>query len=346
MKGIILSAGRGTRLKPLSFTQPKTLLSIANKPVIKYCIESLLNVGITEIGIVINPDYKQAFEEHLREENHLGISITLLYQYEQKGISDAVKQAKAFIGKEPFLLLLGDNLIQESLIQLKESVQSKQANASIMLAKVKTPQDYGIAEVKGNQIIRIVEKPQQPQSDLAVIGAYAFDSSIFQAIESILPSKRGEYEITDAIQWLIDQNYHVTYTYTAKKYSDVGTIDRLLEANRWVLEEIAKKRTMISPHAQLKKCTIIEPVVIGGECKITNATIGPYVSIQSGAQITNCRIKESIILDNVTLEFIQGTIINSVFGKNTKIINNPGRKDKSISFIVGEHSFICNDGAE
>lgn len=313
MKGLILCAGKGTRLYPFTLKHPKTLIPVANTPILQSCIEKLTEQGIVEIGIVIHPSQ----ESHIREQFGLGeawgAAITYIYQNEAKGISDAVKQAQTYIGEDAFLLLLGDNLISDKLTELKMDVENRGSHASLLLAEVPNPQDYGIAEVLEERIVRLEEKPRSPKSKLAVLGAYAFKRSIFLAVNNIKPSARGEYEITDAIQWLIDHRFPVTYHVTKKLNMDVGTLDRWLEANRRMLDEISSEVT-IHETAILDNCTIVPPVSIDQGCVLKDCVIGPYVSISGGSHIEDCRIENSIILSGVHLEHISYSLKDTVIG--------------------------------
>jgi glucose-1-phosphate thymidylyltransferase len=320
MKGLILCAGKGTRLRPLTYSQPKTLLPVVNKPVLWYTIQQLIHVGIEEIGIVINPSQKHVMQEEIHRLATKSM-ITWIYQENPKGVADAVRQDEFFIGKEPFLLMLGDNLIQQTLDEIKNQVVKQKKNGTLMLSRVENPSEYGIALVKGDQIIRVEEKPVLPRSDLAVIGAYAFDSHIFDAINSISPSNRDEYEITDAVQWLIEHGYDISYSITDQYFSDVGTINRWLEANQWKMDELTAGQSSISPKAKLKECTIIHPVFIGDDCTLINATVGPYVSIGSGVTIEDCQVENSIVLEGACVKQIPFKIRRSVFGRYVQLIN-------------------------
>lgn len=322
MKGLILCAGKGTRLHPLTFAYPKTILPVANKPILEYCIEKLIELNIVNIGIVINKSQKKMLEDIIGFGERWGIKLTYIYQDEPKGISDAVNYAKGFIGADPFMLLLGDNLITESLARLKDCIEKESNNASVLLAAVTNPQDYGIAEVNNAKIVRLEEKPKSPKSNLAVLGAYAFDSTIFKAIESISPSSRGEYEITDAIQWLIDNGYSVASSFSEKKNIDVGTFERWLEANRWMLEEM-KETDLNLDNIVFENSKIIPPVVVMHGCEIKDCIIGPYVSIGSDVQIEGCRIENSIILDHVRLKYISYPITDSIVGHHSVIAGLP-----------------------
>ncbi|WP_173917912.1 glucose-1-phosphate thymidylyltransferase [Halobacillus sp. Marseille-Q1614] len=333
MKGLILTAGRGTRLRPLSYTKPKPLLPVANQAVIQYGILQLYNIGIREIGLVIPPGQQETFEDHLNLENDL--TVRYIVQNEPKGIAHAVSQAEDFIGSESFVLLLGDNLIDEPFQHLKESFDKENIDGSIMLTKVKNPEDYGIAEVKKKKIINLVEKPEKPKSKLAVIGVYIFTPLIFKAIHSITPSSRGEYEITDAIQWMINQGYAINYVKAHKPAFDVGTMDRWLEANEWMLQ----KKEDINHHDLVENTVIIPPVVIGENCKIKDSVIGPFVSIEPNTTIKKCRINNSIILKDSCLKNIPYEISKSIFGERTKIVGK-NSKQHTINGILGDDSSL------
>ncbi|MCP3029436.1 glucose-1-phosphate thymidylyltransferase [Halobacillus sp. A5] len=337
MKGLILTAGKGTRLRPLSHTRPKPLLPVANQPVIQYGIERLREIGIREIGLVIQPGSKEIFEQTL--DHFTDVQFKYIYQHEQKGIAHAVKQAESFIGKDSFILLLGDNLINESLVSLKEAAISSGTYGTVMVTEVEKPEDYGIAEIKEDRIIKVEEKPAQPKSNLAIIGVYLFNPAIFKAIDSLTPSARGEYEITDAIQWMIDHNLSVNYIKAERPTFDVGTMERWLEANQWVLEQ----NPDLKHHKKVKNSIIIPPVKIGAQCKIKNAVIGPYVSIESGTTIKNCHIKNSIILQDSVFKNIPYEIIDSIFGENTKFVAKD-TKDRFIHGMFGDDtSFIFSN---
>ncbi|MBD2868713.1 sugar phosphate nucleotidyltransferase [Paenibacillus arenilitoris] len=313
MKGLILCAGKGTRLHPITLKHSKTLMPVANIPMLQTCMEKLVEQGIAEIGICIHPSQEADIRERIGNGESLGVTVTYIYQNEAKGISDAVKQAQPYIGEDAFLLLLGDNLIAEPLTELKADVEERGSHGSLLLAEVENPQDYGIAEVLDGRIAGLEEKPRNPKSNLAVLGAYAFNRSIFKAVRDITPSARGEYEITDAIQWLVDHNFPVTYHITEKLNMDVGTVDRWLEANRRTLDQTHGGGT-IHETAIVNNCTIIAPVIIGQGCVLKDSVIGPYVSIGTDSHIEDCRIENSIILNEVHLKHISYTLKDTVIG--------------------------------
>lgn len=336
MKGLILCAGRGTRLHPFSYSQPKTLLPVANHPVLHYCIRKLIEVGVQDIGIVIHPSQTQ-IPEYIGDGSQYQAAITIIKQDQPLGIAHAVLLSQSFIQNDPFILLLGDNLLMDSLHRLLETYQSSKADSVVMLSEVERPQEYGIAEVRKGRIHSVEEKPKKPKSNLAVIGAYLFTCPIFDSIANLRPSPRGEYEITDAIQSLIEQEYHIAHTITYSKYSDVGTIERWLQASRWMLKQELDTQYGIGEDSILKNCEIVGPVLIGNNCRLENCKVGPYVSVQDGSQLINCtHVEESILLENTTLIDINWVITESVFGRSSHLIGNR-LANKSV-FILSDKS--------
>lgn len=316
MKGLILCAGKGTRLYPFTISYPKTLIPVANVPLLHGCIDKLIDQNITEIGIVIHPSQESSIKESVQRINGQNISITYIYQHKPAGIANAILQAKDFMGQDSFILLLGDNLISTSLKILKEQVESQGNQAALLLAEVDNPQDYGIAEVADHKIIKLEEKPQKPKSNLAVLGAYAFSPSIFKASETINPSARGEYEITDAIQWLIQQGYPVAYHKAEISSIDVGTMERWIAANRKMLKEMLSEN-YIHPSVIVKNSTIVAPVSIEQGSVIEDAVIGPYVSIGENSTIKGCSIQDSILLSHVHIEQMSQPIHKMVVGSGS-----------------------------
>ncbi|MGO4110065.1 sugar phosphate nucleotidyltransferase [Paenibacillus sp. YAF4_2] len=316
MKGLILCAGKGSRLYPFTNNRPKTLIPVANTPLLQLSIVKLMELGIDRIGIVIHPSQEADIRGQFGEGEALGISITYIYQHEAKGIANALNQAKDYISGDAFLLLLGDNLISAPLSDLKNDVEFGGVQVSLLLAEVAVPQDYGIAEIQDSRIVGLEEKPPHPKSNLAVLGGYAFTKEIFDAIDEITPSKRGEYEITDAIQWLIDRQHVVAYHVTDQLNIDVGTMDRWLLANQKLLDAKALKKR-VHESAWLERCTIVEPVSIEEDCVLKDCQIGPYVSIGAGSMIENCQIENSIILNGVHMKDLTFPIKNVIIGEHS-----------------------------
>lgn len=333
MKGLIVCAGKGSRLRPFTLSRPKTMIPVANKPILFYGIEKLANEGIREIGIVIHPSQKAMIYEAAGDGEKFGVNLTYLYQTEPKGIADAVAVAEAFIQGSDFVLMLGDNLVKEPLGPLMD--QLLQAEACILLAEADNPEQYGVAEIVGGEIIRLDEKPEFPKSNLVVIGVYAFKSSIFEQIRNLTISARGELEITDAIQRLIDWKGKVSYVITNQSVSDVGNTDRWLEANTWMMDEVCQGSNVISSDATLINCTLHEPVIIGPGCRMVNCTIGPYVSVMSGSSIDDCRIDHSIVLEDVTIRGLKQAVSRSIFGNKVVITGGSVAKGR---FILGDLS--------
>jgi len=334
MKGVILCAGQGTRMRPFTFSSPKSLLPVGNRPILDYCMQKLLDSGIREIGVVINPS-QQIIAEYVDKYSSL-CAITVIHQTEQLGISHALLKAQPYLGDGPFILLLGDNLIEESLNPLIEAYEEYEAQAAILLAAVDHPQDFGIAEVESGAIKSIVEKPIQPASNLAVIGAYLFDHSIFDAISRTAPSQRGELEITDAIQRLIEEGRKVRFSITKKPYHDVGTLHRWLTANEWVLEESLGSSCVIGLTSVIENSVIQGPVIIGEGCIVKNAVIGPHVSVQDGCTLSDCTISNSICLEGAVIRS-SATLTRSIIGREA-IVTGGENTDFKLSCYLGEKS--------
>jgi glucose-1-phosphate thymidylyltransferase len=327
MKGLILCAGKGTRLQPFSKHIPKVLLPVANKPIIYSCIESLVEQGIYEIGIVIRPDHSAIFMDEVGRGDRWGVKITYIYQTVSLGIADAVKQAETYLNNELFILLLGDNLITQPLEELCKAIIRENHEAAILLGRVSNPSDFGIAEVQGGRIIRLEEKPAIPKSNLAVLGAYAFKPAIFKAIHSIAPSARGEYEITDAIQWMIHNGYSVASQSTEKPYSDVGTMERWLEANQWMLQ-LMNDAGLLNINKGYEGCTFIPPVLIDASAQLIDCVIGPYVTIGPAARLEKCKLEHSIILEGAQLTPGTNHLSHSIISPQSVFIQDAGRTNQ------------------
>ncbi|MFD1772612.1 sugar phosphate nucleotidyltransferase [Paenibacillus rhizophilus] len=317
MKGLIVCAGKGSRLRPFTLTQPKTLLPVANKPILFYAIEKLADEGIRDIGIVIHPSQEKMICGAAGSGEKFGVSLTYMYQQEPRGIADAVAAAEDFIGQSDFILLLGDNLIKEPLKTLVDRLEH--SAACILLTHVDNPQHFGVAEINETQIIKLEEKPRFPKSNLAVVGSYAFKPGIFDYIRALTLSDRGELEITDAIQRLIDSGERAAYAITSQHCSDVGTSERWLEANNWMMNEVYGEKNDISEKSTLVNCTVHAPVAIGSGCVLKNCTIGPFVSVMSGAHLEECHLAHSILLRDVTIRGTGKEVLAGIFGDEASI---------------------------
>ena len=314
MKGIILHGGHGTRLRPLTHTGPKQLLPIANKAMSQYALEDLKTVGITEIGIIIGDVYPEKVKEYYGTGEKFGVNITYISQDHPKGISHAIRLCKNFIGNDRFVVYLGDNVLRKDLTDYTKKFRSSNSDAMILVCEVNDPQRFGIVELdKDNprKIKKIVEKPKDPSSNLAVIGIYFLTPKIFDIIDNLKPSWRGELEITDALDLLMNQGYKIEYDTVTGWWKDTGTIEDIIHANKLVLDSIGtENQFLIDDDAEIKDDIVIGkgteisrdsfitgPVIIGKNCKIgPTVRIGPYVSIGDNCKLQRCEIKDSIIM--------------------------------------------------
>ncbi len=359
MKGLILSGGSGTRLRPITHTGPKQLIPIANKPVLLYCIEDLKKAGITNIGIILGLNMPDQVKAAIGDGSKFGVKITYIEQGEPKGLAHAVAVAEYFLGDEPFVMYLGDNVLKQGICEMVDKFNKKKPDASILLSHVKNPQQFGVAEIKNNKVVNLIEKPEVPKTDLALVGVYLFTKPVFDAIRNIKPSGRGELEITDAIQELINTNYAVDYHIVNGWWKDTGKPEDILEANRVFLDEIkgfnngtiededddgncAKihGRVEIGEGTIIKDNSVIKgPVSIGKNCEIVNAYIGPYTSVGDNTKIIGGEIEDSILIGDCVINCGK-KIVDSLIGKGSKILS----KDKEIPagdrFVVGENSNI------
>ncbi|WP_313641324.1 glucose-1-phosphate thymidylyltransferase [Paenibacillus sp.] len=336
MKGLIVCAGKGSRLRPFTLSRPKTMIPVANKAILFYEIEKLANEGIRDIGIVIHPSQEAMIYEEAGDGEKFGVTLTYLYQNEPKGIADAVAVAEGFIQGSDFILMLGDNLVKEPLGPLMDQMIT--AEACILLTKVANPQQFGVAEINGDEIVRLVEKPLYPKSNLVIVGVYAFKSGIFDQIRNLTASARGELEITDAIQRLIDRNSKVAFVTTNQNVSDVGNTERWLEANIWMMDDVCQGGNVISSESTLINCILHEPVIIGPGCRLENCTIGPYVSIMSGTHLDDCIIDHSILLRDITISGTGKSIISSSILGDKVCISGSGEPFAKGRFILGDLS--------
>lgn len=352
MKGLILAGGKGTRLRPLTYTSAKQLIPVANKPILFYGLEAMVEAGITDIGIVVGDthrDIRQACGDGAR----IGCKITYIQQDAPLGLAHAVKISRSFIGEDRFCMYLGDNILKHGFSGLIEEWDKAHSNAMILLTKVQNPQDFGVAEIdRMGNVTRLAEKPQEPRSDLALVGVYLFDRRIFQAVESITPSERGELEITDAIQYLITNGYTVKPAMVKGWWKDTGKKEDLLDANRLVLMDIGRSidgeirgrlpiegNVIIHQEALLIDTRIRGPVIIGKEAKIENSYIGPFTSIGPGAHIVGSEIEHSIVMEGAKVRDMKIRLIDCVLGKNSEIMSTEERP-KAIRAMLGDNSQI------
>lgn len=355
MKGIILHGGRGTRLRPLTHTGPKQLIPIANKPMSQYALEDLKEAGIEDVAIVLGDVAPEKVVEYYGDGSKFGVKITYIRQGEPKGIAQAVGLAREFVCDEPFVVYLGDNLLKDGIHALVEDFRDSGAVAQIALCHVRNPEAFGVAELgSGGRVVRLVEKPKAPPSDLALVGVYMFCRSIFDAIDGLKPSWRGELEITEAIQGLIDMGLKVRSHVVSGWWKDTGRPEDILEANQLVLSEmspfnngrfeddvIATGRIAIEDRTVIKtKSRLMGPLIIGRNCEIGPETyVGPYTSIGDNVVIKGGEIENSIVLDHTVIECGK-RIIDSLIGKGSRVVSNEGSLPRGYKLFIGENTFV------
>lgn len=352
MKSIILCAGKGTRLRPLTHTGVKHLIPIANKPVLFYGIEAIRDCEIKDIGIIVGEtgeDIKKEMENGAR----WGVNISYIEQKEALGLAHAVLVARDFLGEENFLMYLGDNLLKNGVEPYIRKFNEGDYNAFVLLTEVANPQQFGVAEMEERRVVRVVEKPKEPSSNLALIGVYFFDKNVHQAIENIKPSDRGELEITDAIQWLIDQGYKVGAEVISGWWKDTGKPEDILEANRLILEDIERDikegcaceaseilgRVKIGEGVKIINSKIIGPAIIGDRVKITDSYIGPFTSLSPGVKVRKAEIEYSVILEDTKIENIRGRMQSCLIGKGVYIYRYKSLP-RVYRLVLGDHSKV------
>ena len=352
MKSIILCAGKGTRLRPLTHTSAKHLIPIANKPVLFYGIEAIKDCGIKDIGIIVG-ETGEDIRNELKEGSKWGVNISYIEQKEALGLAHAVSVARDFLGEEKFLMYLGDNLLKNGVERYADKFIKGNYNAFVLLTEVDNPRQFGVAELEGGRVVRVVEKPKEPVSNLALIGVYFFDKNVHQAIKNIKPSARGELEITDAIQWMIDKGYKVGAEVIKGWWKDTGKPDDILEANRLILEDIERDisgakvdeksqisgRVKIGKGSEIINSKIVGPVIIGEKVKVVDSYIGPFTSLSDGVEIKKTEIEYSVVLENTKIENIKGQMQKCLIGKGVKIYHS---KDlpRVYKFTLGDHSKV------
>ncbi len=350
MKAIILSGGKGTRLRPLTYTGAKQLVPVANKPILWYGIESIVAAGITEIGIIISPETGDEVKAKTGQGDRFGANITYIRQDQPAGLAHAVKIAQPFLGDSPFVMYLGDNLIQSDLSLFLDHFKAQKLDALTILKSVANPSAFGVAKIdEDGRVLQLVEKPKVPPSNLALVGIYFFDRIIHDAIAQIQPSKRGELEITDAIQFLIDASKKVEARQLEGWWLDTGKKDDLLEANRIILDtclisavegDVDEKsqvigRVQIGSGSKIVNCTIRGPVTIGSNCHLENCFIGPYSSIADSATLIDADLEHSVILQGAQVVGIHQRIVDSVIGQRAHLKVAPQRP-KALRFLIGD----------
>ena len=351
LKGLILSGGKGTRLRPITYTSAKQLVPVANTPVLFYGIQAMAEAGIQEIGIIIAPETGEEIREVAGDGSRFGVRITYILQDAPSGLAHAVLTAEPYLGDSPFVMYLGDNLLQGGIRDLVTAFETNAPDALILLTQVTDPENYGVAELESGRVVRLVEKPPQPRTDLALVGVYMFRPSIHDAARAIEPSARGELEITDAIQHLVDSGSRVEPHVVRGWWKDTGRLDDMLAANRLVLETVDGRldgelidsridgRVIVEAGARLERTTVRGPAVIGAGARLSDAYVGPYTAIGANCVIEHAEVEHSILLAGSVVSHLDGRMESSLLGRNVRI-GRSERQPRAYRFMVSDNSEI------
>jgi glucose-1-phosphate thymidylyltransferase len=352
LKGLILSGGKGTRLRPITHTNAKQLVPVANKPVLFYGIEAMAAAGISEIGIVIAPETGVEIRAAVGDGSRFGVRVAYLEQEAPLGLAHAVLTAEGFLAGGPFVMYLGDNLLRNGITDLVEAFRSEEPDALILLTPVADPENYGVAELDGDtRVIRLMEKPVAPRTNLALVGVYMFTPQIFEAARAIEPSARGELEITDAIQRLVDTGRRVDTHIVHGWWKDTGQVQDMLDANRLILDDLedlvegelvesrVEGRVRVEAGARLERAVVRGPAIIGAGAVIRDAYIGPYTAIGDGGRIERAEIEHSIVLADSSITDLEGRIEASLVGRNVRIARSP-EMPRAYRFVVGDNAEV------
>ncbi len=351
MKGLILSGGKGTRLRPITHTSAKQLVPVANKPVLFYGLEAMAEAGIEEVGIIIAPETGAEIREATGDGSRFGLRITYIEQTEPLGLAHAVLTGEPFLGDDPFVMYLGDNLLQGGIVELVAAFRDHRPEALILLTPVPDPENYGVAELEDGRVVRLAEKPARPATDLALVGVYMFTPAIHDAARAIVPSARGELEITDAIQHLVDTDRRVEPHVVRGWWKDTGRLEDILEANRLVLDRVDARvegelvdsscdgRVVVESGARLERSTVRGPAVIGAGARLVDCYVGPYTAIGEGCTIERAEVEHSILLAGSSVTGLEGRMESSLLGRNVRIGRGAGQP-RAYRFMVGDNSEI------
>jgi glucose-1-phosphate thymidylyltransferase len=351
LKGLILSGGKGTRLRPITHTSAKQLVPVANRPVLFYAIQAMADAGIEQVGIIIAPETGDEIREVVGGGEQFGVTITYIVQDEPAGLAHAVLTAEPFLGDSPFVMYLGDNLLQGGIGDLVRAFNDHAPDALILLTPVSDPEHYGVAELKDGAVVRLVEKPAQPRTNLALVGVYMFTAAVHAAARAIQPSPRGELEITDAIQHLVDSGLRVEPHIVKGWWKDTGRLEDMLAANRLVLDTIETRidgelidsqidgRVIVEAGARLERSSVRGPAIIGTGAHLTDCYVGPYTAIGDDCVIDNAEVEHSILLAGSAVRDLDGRIESSLLGRNVKI-GRGARQPRAYRFMVGDNSEI------
>jgi len=354
MKGLVLSGGKGSRLRPFTYTGAKQLVPIANKPILFYALEQLVECGICDIGVVVGETADQV-RAAVGDGSRFGARVKYIPQEAPLGIAHAIKVSRPFLGDGPFVVFLGDNFIKGGVVPYVERFRRDGPDCQVLLKKVPNPRDFGIAQFEDGRLARVVEKPSQPPSDLAVIGIYMFDAPVFEAVETIRPSARGELEITDTIQYLIDHGYGVRAEVVEDCWIDTGKMDDLLAANRAILETLASRSAgSVDAASRLEGAVVLEegcrvegsviegPAIIGERARIINSRVGPFTSIYHDSLVRDSHLEGSVVLENTVIEGLGAPVRDSLIGRNVELRGGGRQAEEGACYclVLGDFSRV------
>ena len=355
MKGVVLAGGKGTRLRPLTYTGAKQLVPVANKPVLFYALEDLVEAGITDIAIVVPADLQMAREQirqAVGDGRRFGARVTYIEQDAPRGIAHGVSICQDFVGDEKFVVFLGDNFIREGIARQVQAFRDGDMNAMLLLYRVSNPQELGIAVVQDGRIVELQEKPAAPKSDLAIVGIYLLDRHFFTAAAGLKPSARGELEITEALSWLVGNGYDVRPQMVDGYWIDTGKHIDMLEANRLVLDTLETRiegevdgeskifgRVALEPGARLVRSVVRGPAIIGAHAVLTDTFVGPFTAIGDGCRITHSELEHSIVLEHSVIEDIGSRIADSLIGRNVRLSRSE-TKPRAHKLLLGDNSEV------
>jgi glucose-1-phosphate thymidylyltransferase len=351
LKGLILSGGKGTRLRPITHTSAKQLVPVANKPVLFYGIEAMAEAGIHQVGIIIAPETGEEIRSAAGDGSRFGVRLTYIVQDEPLGLAHAVLTAEPFLRESPFVMYLGDNLLQGGIEDLVAAFRKHGPDALILLTPVPDPEQYGVAELSDGAVVRLVEKPSQPRTDLALVGVYMFTPVVHDAARAIEPSGRGELEITDAIQHLVNRGLRVEPHVVKGWWKDTGRLEDMLAANRLVLDTIEARiegelidsqvdgRVVVERGARLERSTVRGPAIIGAGARLTDCYVGPYTAVGDHCSIHNAEVEHSILLSGSAVHDLAGRMESSLLGRNVRV-GRDQRQPRAYRFMVGDNSEI------
>lgn len=350
MKALILAGGKGTRLRPITYSIAKQLVPVANKPVIEYGIEAIRKTGINKIGFIVG-DTEEEVRQALGDGSRWNAHFTYIRQDAPLGLAHAVATAREFLADDRFIVYLGDNLVKGGIDELVHEFRAGEGDASILLCEVPNPQEFGVAELEGERVVRLVEKPKEPRSNLALVGVYLFTPVVFEAIETLQPSFRGEYEITDAIQKLIERGLDVRFRIVSGWWKDTGTVEAMLDANRLLLDDLQPTNegkvvdsaiegaVAIGNGSLIERSTVRGPVIIGEGCVVRDSFLGPYTSIAKDCVINRSEIEYSIVMDSTRLSGLERRVAGSLLGRGVTVEAASGAP-RTLSLVLGDHSSV------